>query len=316
MTKTPSSVFGLFPYALEIQESNIFIDSNTPIGIEIELENVRGKSREPFSLYWKEVEEHSTRNNPIEWATYKYKHEAYLPIIGVEIDNALNDIEKYFKIHKAVQLTKRTGLHIHIGMADNSLQEVYSFIVLSILFETLLFKRFATSFRETENYCFPIFRSEYSQEKIAHLLDELYLLNNNFTYSSEGFVSAIKSTNKYSSINLLTLMRLGTVEFRFHPGTKDVKEIADFINVLFAIKKYALNFDISNISSVCSSISEVGANQFLKDVFADNAELFKHLDYERYIIQGIRVIQNILLHRQNYSQTNLISKIGSIIKED
>ena len=95
---------------------------------------------------------------------------------------------------------------------------------------------------------------------------------------------------KYSAINLASIGRLGSLEFRALHGTKNPDEIMNWINLHLRMKAYAGGLGVTPETLVIDS-SAKGLTGLFQDVFGDMAEQFAELDLEALILEGMHTVQ-------------------------
>lgn len=179
------------------------------------------------------------------------------PKKGVDIVNALNDLSNFFDVYqenvKNLSVSDRCSVHVHLDVRDLDETQLNRLLTYYILVERLLFNHVHPS-RLKNNYCRPIVDSAFKFT--------LATIINNTSYNS---VLDIVTCNcdKYSALNLLPLRSYGTVEFRHHQGTTNLKDILDWINIILSIKLLSQH-DVQEINSM---LSFKHFNKFLSTFF-------------------------------------------------
>lgn len=182
----------------------------THIGIEVELERVAF----PFEIdhnYWNVVADQSLRNQGFE-AVSK-------PLHPGEVSTALTALDFWFQANPISEFSHRCSIHVHLDCTKLTVEQLYVLIGTYICVENLFFKELFPT-RKGNAYCFPLngllLRHEDIQRK-----------------------SLTKDVWKYAALNLYHLKDYGTLEFRHHPGTKDVRDIMKWIQILCDLYNYA-----------------------------------------------------------------------------
>lgn len=231
------------------QSDAVLIDEKTIIGIEVEVENV---GREPlpefggaFTGFWRTEADNSLRNNGIEFIS--------VPIKGDQIRRAVGMIAG---LPKSVQFSPRTSVHIHMNIRDLTPEEIAKIVMVYMCLEKLLF-RFAGEFREQNNFSVPL----YNLRWIDKLVTELMAFN-------KGNLKALQSQEmRYSALNFEPMFGQGSIEFRHLGGTNNPQRMFTWINILFAIKQYAVLHDYETLRH---NLVELNSNshyrQFATDV--------------------------------------------------
>jgi len=274
MKKILGNVFGHSP-DVATRKLSKDIANHSFIGIEIEVENAKAMLKLLPNYWWKQVAEHSVRNDGIEIVT--------APIKGEDIFSALDSFEVMHKLSPKLQTSARTGVHIHIDFRDNTLEELKRFVSLYTIFEKVLFSVCGAG-RENNPYCVPISSGNYVHSALLALNSDSELIN---------FMIYI---NKYYALNLRPLATQGSIEFRAMEGTLDTKRILELINMLLSIKTYAEK-------------SEEGTKQLVDNVCIDTRayyyEVLGQSCPEFTAIQGANMLENSrhLQHANNSKST-------------
>jgi hypothetical protein len=188
-------------------------EKNTYVGIEVETENL-STWHSNFSPYWKMTEDGSLRNNGREFVS--------VPVKAFRVENALTSLFKY-QINQDIEFTERTSIHIHMNVRTMTLEQLKTMILLYLVFEKALF-RYVNAERYNNIFCVPLNETSFGE---------------NLTYLFHTDRLAI-NWSKYTALNLCPIFEKGTIEFRHLHGTKDVKEIVNWINLILCLKKAAL----------------------------------------------------------------------------
>jgi hypothetical protein len=191
------------------------VDKNTYLGIEVEVENVQ--TFQNISPYWRIIEDGSLRNNGREFITP--------PIRAWRVEQALTTLFEQ-QINKDVDFSERTSIHIHMNIRTLTVAQLEALVITYLLFERSMFN-FVEKRRYNSVFCVPI-----CETQMGKYLDRL-ILNGN----------PIFSWQKYTALNLLPITEKGTIEFRHMQGTKDIKKLMTWINLILCLKKFALRND-------------------------------------------------------------------------
>ena len=190
------------------------VDKNTYIGIEVETENVTYWD-DGYSPYWKITEDGSLRNNGREFIS--------VPIKAFRVENALTSLfEK--QLNKDIDFSERTSIHIHMNVRTMTVEQLKTMILLYLVFEKAMF-RYVNPDRYDNIFCVPLNETNFGGN-LRGLFEEDYIHD--------------MSWLKYTAMNLCPIFEKGTVEFRHLHGTKDIKEIVNWINLILCLKKAAL----------------------------------------------------------------------------
>jgi hypothetical protein len=259
-------------YALSVCEE---FPTKTKVGVEIELENMRGfHPRNPiFNKYWVISDDGSLRDNGMEIKTSK-------GFYGKDLQVAFDVFEEAIKEWDGEpSLSERTSVHVHLSMNYMTLKEFISFLTLYICVEKILFK--VSGERDNNIYCLPIGTTH--REDFLPLFETRILRN--------FAVKAYLNTPKYSAFNSSSLEKFGTVELRHHEGTADATRIKNWVKTLIQLKESSKVMDTTNLPS---DISSIGFERWVKDCFGEMADYVSYPGYIEDLLQGARIAQDFL----------------------
>lgn len=255
------------------------------IGLELEFENAVNKDVvkahiNPRLIEFKE--DTSLRGPNVELV-------CAVPCYGGDLTAAIKELEMIVAEFKRVNgadllLNKRTSLHVHIDVRDLSFEEFRRFKMLGIIFERALIHYCAPE-REYNNFCLPTYRAESMRDTYAQLLvNERYLKN----YAPQA--------SKYMAINYLPLIEFGSVEFRMHQGTLDMRELREWVSIIQLLKKAAVEMNFQTPTELLVHVSKLGAKELTNQVFGEFAEKLSYPELEADILHGARFVQDLLLY--------------------
>lgn len=182
--------------------------------------------------------------------------------------NAINERKPNFSF--------RTSVHVHVNLQDLTWNEVCTFIYTSILLENVLM-RYCGENRNGNRFCLRSQDAEGFIDVAAQLFElgprQIFRLNEN--------------NIRYSSINLASLSKYGTVEFRGMRGTSDYNVLKNWLSALNSIKQYAVNQ--KHIKSVNKDFVIKSPREFVMDILGD---VFPHFDNEN-IVGDVRLAHSL-----------------------
>lgn len=200
-----------FEQANPFESTYKLIDKNTYLGIEVEVENVQRFYR--TSPHWQMIEDGSLRNDGKEFVS--------LPIKAWRVEQALDVLFK--NLNKDIEFTERTSIHVHMNIRTLTIPQLETLILTYIVFERALFN-FIGEDRYNNIFCVPIVETQFGSN-LSNLIRKKQLA---FQWQ------------KYTAMNALPIWDKGTLEFRHLGGTKDIKRILTWINLLLSLKIFAL----------------------------------------------------------------------------
>lgn len=290
MVKTMGQLFGFYAETRANQPDNFFKLPKNYVGIEVELENIpninnylhkitrKNDDHWPTRLpnleeihdqrigllnfgnkLWYVGTDGSLRNNGVEFISKK--------IFGKDIRIAINDLLQFlntyyvgvnFPDQKSTYISDRTSIHIHVDIRDFSFDEFLHFICNYLVFEDFLFQ-FAEPQRKHNNYCIPWKVAPFTYKNLC----AVFALKNKKD-REQLFLGQLTKFYKYSALNLLSLAKFGTVEFRHYPGTLDLNRILDWINILLSLKANSYN---KGPNLFPETFSQVSATTYATNIF-------------------------------------------------
>jgi hypothetical protein len=226
-------------------------DNNWPLpkqllGLEFEAEGVGNFNRDEFERYYNWKEDGSLRDQGLEFVFS-------VPLMGEDLTEALNIMERN---SRGFVLNERTGLHIHLDCREQDQNQTYRLFQLYALFEYFIYK-FIGDNRDKSNFCIPWYRSWDQYGLMAKLwtADE----------DSADLVPRINEAARYMGLNIASLAKFGSVEFRHMQNTHDFQRIKDWICIVMELKRFA---DESTVAGdpLLDMISKEGAENFARRV--------------------------------------------------
>jgi len=252
-----------------------FIGEDALVGIEIEMENFVPPKGSP--IYWSCVGDGSLREGGVEFVSR---------ILGSR--DVLPALEEIGPVLERCRPSWRAGIHVHVDASRLTLEQVASACRLYALLEPLIFA-WEGNGRDKNNFCPPWSvlpsHAENLMNAIACFRELEQSGNTDITTHRATLLKNISRSHKYISLNLNSLIRLGSLEFRLMQSTKDIEKIGQYVKL-------------------CSSIVEVGARSvgesFLDTLSGEGADSIidmLHLpflkqveDYRSLMWEGVHVL--------------------------
>jgi len=256
--------------------SDLLVTPTNLIGVEVEVEGVLSNDpvfwREGTDqlLYWEAIEDASLRNG----CELRLRG----PLFGLDLIKALDALDTTFKEVNVVT-SIRTSTHIHYDMAAfGTTKDLLKLLSLAGLFEDVLF-RYVGGTRADSIYCLPYSKSRGNFNDISSLGGSPRYLGD--------------ALGRYQAINLQSLFKHGTVEFRHAGAYTTRQELLDWINILGSLIKYASesDFDTTKLAVLCSEITPIS---FLREVFPLHYKELMYQGIESDIIKGARMVDDMI----------------------
>lgn len=260
------------------------IRSDDRVGVEIEVEGLKESIRtnlyksQPFR-YWKCVEDGSLRDGGLEFVFKK-------AFGGKDIINALSEIDAMVMSKYPLALTERTSIHVHVDVRDLDIDELIKYILLYILCENILFK-FCGEERQESIFCIPVNKSDKLATDISTIIHYIRIGR------IDILPDHISNFGRYSSINLVSLVKYGSLEFRGHQGTSDVGRIKNWINLLLNLKVKSRSLSIS-WETLPDEVLAKGVMTFMQDLFEDLLPTITYDGIVADINRNLKLVQEII----------------------
>lgn len=227
------------------QPSNLLVLPTTHIGVEMELEARSINNTNPLVAYESNrdlaagnlvtaVSDGSLRNG-VELIFSR-------PLFG---ESALNAIDHMYAARDTLNLggSARTSTHVHVNYTDSSdtMQTMRSMVATYLLIERAMCIT-AGPHREHNTFCVPTYLQLPVNERRYY---DVVTSRDNTT--AIDVVSRLgHETNRYCAMNLASLFKHGTVEYR-QLGTVEKNQLVLWINLLLSLKKCGLENDVDEV---------------------------------------------------------------------
>jgi hypothetical protein len=239
--------------------SDELVNSKVRVGVEIEAESVSDYDLpEEVESYWNITEDGSLKDNGAEFVFRS-------PLRGASIVHALEVIEEHLSSIGAI-CNGRTGLHVHMDARGMSTDELSTLAVLYALTERPLFA-FAGADRLNNVFCRPV-----TESCEISIFKALYA-----AHSDDDYTHALDSARKYSAMNLESVRRLGSIEFRMHYGTYKAKRILLWINILMSLYNKAIEIAArDDRTALLMELCVSGKDNILSYVYGEYADMLHY----------------------------------------
>jgi len=265
------------------------------VGVEVEVEGITNPYLDdPGTLFWRLVEDGSLRNNGWEFVS--------IPMGGQTIPAALAWLKDHLaRTNPKLDFSERTSDHVHVNVRDLSVENLYCFLLLYLVFEPLLYEYVFNSCRrnrEKSIFCVPVSDG-------IETLDIMTLLSCLERGSKEGLLGVIYSWRKYAGLNLHPIRTQGTVEFRHMGGMLDVPLLCQWINLLLALKRASQQRDPKEVLEEIKELNTTSQySQFLQRIFEEMSEVLTLHNLKNTLERGVTTIKTLLIRSdpKNYNK--------------
>ena len=247
------------------------------IGIEIEIESLTPIVHDKIKN-WSRKEDHSLRGFSAEYVTSS-------PVSFANVEQHLLTLKTALEENNIIiEDSFRAGIHIHTNILDFYPAQIGNFCALYYVLEDVLIKYCGFS-REGNLFCLTLSSAE---DPLNKLID--FLQSNNLNVLNRDNI-------RYAALNLSSIPRHGSLEFRALKTTKDWNKILNWVKIIQKLKEYSLT--IPTPVEISYQISSIGPEHFAKQVLGD--ELYKEIlipNISSTIMRSLRNIQE-LIHWEN-----------------
>jgi len=271
-----------------------FIAPKTLVGLEVEVENVIKVDPNIQLHFWQIKTDGSLRNNGFEFAT-----KGAIPIVYVEA--ALRQL--FGGLNSTIDFSPRTSIHVHLDVRQLTLPQLLVLTCAYGVVENVLFK-FVGAQRRNNIFCVPLVETG-----LFHCLAS--------DDPGEWLAGIEKSWAKYAALNLSSLFRFGTIEFRQLPGTSDIFKILCWCELLVRFRTFAYRRDYDYLRQ---KILQLNSNsyylEFIREIFdemtsyLDCNNLLADMEQPVYIIKNSTILNTFNTHitQSPLAQTSQLHK--------
>lgn len=220
-------------------------------GVEVEMEgNLRHISQEALvQNNWTTAHDGSLRNG-IEFVNT-------LPASPINSHKHVDALYKEFnKPNVVIDPSFRCSTHVHMNVSDLSLKDVINIIYAYALLEDVLMT-YCGPLRKGNRFCLALREAEGLVDTILAMKGLVGKAEVNARYMINP------ERQKYSALNIATLRKFGTLEFRGMPGETEVERIHTWLKVLERIYNWGV---ASSIADTTAFLDEYGAEVFARTV--------------------------------------------------
>lgn len=253
------------------------------IGVEIEVEADNIPTQDSISEYWRLEADGSLRGESGEFVLKK-------PLSSSDLTKALDLLSSSMRnANTRVRPTYRAGVHTHINVQDLTPKQLVTFIAAYFMMEEV-FLSWCDQTRKGNHFCLRLSDASYTLDMIT----EMILTSNLKHVDTEDL--------RYASLNITSLFKYGSIEFRALESVTDFKRIETWSNALLHLRDFAKT--LSNPTDLLNQASEQGFETFARSVFGPYYKDFGKFATEENIRTGIRNIQ-YAVYSKDWSNSNL-----------
>lgn len=210
------------------------------IGLEIEIETQDGFDFPPAPKYWSVHVDGSLRNG----LEYSLRNPLSLEELPVALDIWKNSI-----YNTKCRPSIRTSVHVHFNVIPYTVLQVLNIISVYWLLENVIL-RYAGNYREGNLFCLRIKDADQAVDNITSQLSET-----RFDFANFG-----EGNYKYAALNIASVARLGSLEFRGLQGIYDPVMIMSWVKLHHKLIHEAISF--SNPKEILKFYEQSSVNNF------------------------------------------------------
>jgi hypothetical protein len=234
------------------------------LGIEIEVE---GNALPITEDHWNMERDYSLRGESCEYVLKR-------PGKYEDVVRALDYLDMKYKLNNTeVHDSVRAGVHVHVNVQHLTTKQLFTFMSAYMILEEVLVS-FCGEYREGNLFCLRIKDAEYLQYIIGKVANDKRYEN----FNSDHL--------RYSSMNVVSLSKFGSLEFRAMRGTRDLSVIKNWAKILLDIRNASMDFD--SPLSLVEEIEKNGVEWFLERFLGTfTEEVCKGKDINKYLSDGL-----------------------------
>lgn len=195
----------------------------------------------------------------------------------------VNKLFDYFEGRKAkLVCSNRTSFHVHYNMSDKNVYQVVNTFILFTILEDIL-DRYCGEDRNGNLFCLS---SRHAEGQLGMITQAIFE-SHNFKEVDEGY--------RYCSLNMASLNKFGTVEFRGMRGLDNKGDVLRWLSIINDLCTYAC-YTMHNPVDIVEGISLKSPDGLLREIFSkDNYTALTRglnpLELSNSVYEGIRLVQ-------------------------
>ncbi|MHA2066534.1 MAG: amidoligase family protein, partial [Candidatus Thorarchaeota archaeon] len=194
--------------------------------------------------------------------------------------NNLLLLEEFLQQYGAeINESQRAGVHVHVNVQPFTFKKTLTYAILYLILEELLVK-WCGEDREGNLFCLRASDAEI----LIHGLTKSVARNSFRTVQDQRY--------RYASLNMTSLSKYGSLEFRAMRSTADFGAIRTWVEMLLKIKDQSLMFNEPR--HIIEAASEDGGQLFVNTIMGEYAELLQCPNMDDIVMDGIRRVQHLV----------------------
>lgn len=259
------------------------------LGVELEWEGIGPEWYAKMSelKYWAPHDEASLKEKGIELALRT-------PLGGKDLEDAIEEVTSQ---GAKPDLTYRTSTHIHVDVRDFTLENFRVFMMWMAMLEPIVMAVYPE--RASNNFCTPMSRTA----NVLTIPSKYGIVDRGMS-DMRRIDSILRSFNRetrYCSLNLHSIQKFGSIEFRMLPGISDKEELMFWCNLLLVIRNDALareETDSDHLQALIDGMSGCSfgdlVHRHLNHPDFDTSFIDEKVETRALILDGMRAAQFFL----------------------
>lgn len=239
-------------------------------GFELEVEGRRLPTEGITN--WDVKRDGSLNNSGLEYVT----RQAFRPD---KFETMLGRVDQAFKQNRSeLNCTVSCSCHIHMNVQDLTIKDVCKILTAYYCVEDILCD-YAGPDRAGNLFCLRLSDTDDALEDFMGAIER-------------NSARELSTLPRYTAVNLNSLSRFGTLEFRAFRGIRDsAMELLDWANIIHSVRVFALSY--TDPSDILGDVSLQGPEEFFRRMFPDphHQELLQPFFSEDRIMEGVRRCQ-------------------------
>lgn len=248
-------------------------------GVEVELEGKGGITNPPMAV----VEQWASHNDgslrKLLPGDEAIEYVSRTPLDRAGIISSIKVLMDFLNSPgKQIYESYRTSIHVHANCVADKMIHVYNFITLCLLFDELFCSQNGQH-RIGNNFCL---RARDAQGQVMDLIESI---------EKHGHIFGLNAHNRYSSINFVSLLKFGTVEFRSLECTTDPLRIAHWIKTIDYMKQASRLF--IDPQDIIRKFSQMSVDDFVVQILGPQSSKYLQVpNYQGMLFDGMRLAQD------------------------
>lgn len=241
-------------------------------GIEIEVEG--NALPRMINSIWSQVPDGSLRGRGCEFVTKD-------PVPFDRLEEHIRELIAHLAANCRLNVSDRCGVHLHVNVQNLKINHLFCFLVLYYIIEDSLIDIFSSE-RKGNLFCLAASEAEGIIDDIVKVIDLPSTIVSMFT----------PDFSKYAALNLSSIYKYGSVEFRAFSTPKNIDDLIKIIDLARFFSKLKRDSKAyMHPRQIIEECSSLGEKEFVKKHYP--FLLNKIENPSNVIFKGIRLIQEV-----------------------